>query len=103
MEYIRKLFFGYQKIAWYVNQAKGEYAKFGSFIPETLTLMTYLSVKGIEIRWWYVPLFYGGIMVIAGILGWFLAYIGVVKYNNSLANSHNEEISEILKILKEKR
>ena len=92
---LKTLFLFYQRGMWYTNQAKGEYAKIGSFIPETLMIMTYLTVKGIEVKGWYVPLAYLLLMVIAAGLGKFFVLIGVTRYNNSLSNDHNAEIMGI--------
>jgi hypothetical protein len=98
MDFLKKIFFSYQKVCWYVNLAKGEYAKVGSFIPETLMVMTYLTVQGVKIESWYIPIFYLLIMGVAAIIGVFLAKIGVAKYNTTLGNAHNEELTRILSL-----
>lgn len=101
MELLKKLFFSYQRLAWYINQAKGEYAKFGSFIPETLMIMTYLSVKGVKVETWHIPFFYVLVMIVAALIGKTLDLVGVVRYNQSLGNKRNDELIKILKDLEE--
>jgi len=96
---IKLLFFKYQKVMFYVAQAKGEYGKVGSFIPETLAIMTYLSVKGIDIKWWFIPIGYALIILIAAIIGKILDLIGVVRYNQTLGNKRNEELQAIIQDL----
>ncbi len=85
---------------WYAGQTKSEYGKIGSWIPETLMLMTYLSVKGIDIVWWQIPVAYMILMILAALIGKFLVVIGVTKYVTTLGNDHNPEIQEIIKLLK---
>ena len=100
---MKKLFFSYQKAFFYVNVFKGEYAKIGSFIPETLMIMTFLTVRGVEVKTWYIPVFYIGIVIISGLIGKFLVLIGVSRYNNKLSNKQNEELMEILEILRKQK
>lgn len=97
---LKKLFFSYQRLFWYVGQAKTEYGKFGSFIPETLTILTYLSVKNVEVKAWHIPIAYIFLLLIAGLIGKVIAWLGITKYNNTLNNDHNKEILEILERLK---
>jgi len=80
----------------YAGQTKGEYGKIGSWIPETLMVMTYLTVKGISVKWWYIPIAYLILMSVAAVIGKLLLMTGVLKYVNKINNSHNEEITEIL-------
>lgn len=97
VDILKKAFYSYQKCFFYVNTAKGEYAKIGSFIPETLMILTYLKLNGVSVKVWQIPLFYLGLILIAGVGGWILAErIGVQRLNNTIGNEHNEQITEIL-------
>ncbi len=88
---------------WHASLAKSEYAKVGSFIPESLAVATLLKVSGYNVPFWHYPLYYLVIMVIAAVVGRFLAYIGVAKINATYGNQHNPEIQEIITLLKEKK
>lgn len=96
---LKKIFFRYQQFLWYAGQAKSEYGKIGSWVPETLMIMTYLTVKGVEIKPWYIPIAYLSLLVIAALVGKILATIGVVKYVTKLGNEHNEDLQKIIKLL----
>lgn len=84
---------------WYAGQTKSEYGKIGSWVPETLMLLTYLTVKGVEVKPWYIPLAYFLLMIVAALVGKFLVVIGVVKYTTALGNEHNEDLQKIIKLL----
>ena len=101
MNELKKIFFIYQNLMWYAGQARGEYAKLGSFIPETLMIITYFTVRGIDIKIWHIPLAYLAIMMLAVVIGKFLVVIGVAKYNATLGNTHNPELQKILTILED--
>jgi len=86
----------------YAAQTKGEYGKIGSWVPEALMIMTFLAVKGVVLEWWYVPIAYVGLLLIAAVIGKFLLATGVLKYVTKINNEHNPELQEILSILKKK-
>lgn len=96
----KSIFFTYQRVMWYAQVSKNEYAKIGSFIPETLGILIYLQIRGIQTPIWQVPLYYVCLMIVAAAVGKILTVIGVMRYGNKLSNEHNEELSEILRILK---
>lgn len=97
---MKQLFFWYQKVMWYAAQSKGEYAKVGSFIPEAISLVTLLTVRGVRIPLWQIPIFYLLLLVVAALVGKVLVILGVARYNNTLANTQNAELQEILKTIK---
>lgn len=97
MAFLKKIFFGYQKLFFYINLTKGEYAKVSGLLYETLAIMTLLAVRGINPEIWKVVLIYIFILfVIGGGVGKFLAWIGLAKYNASLSNTHNPEFQILL-------
>lgn len=101
MDFLKKIFFAYQKMFFYINIAKGEYAKVSGLLYETLGILTLLAVRGITPKFWQVALIYVFILFGVGtVAGKFLAWLGIVKYNNSLSNTHNPEITEILERVK---
>lgn len=101
VDILKKAFFGYQKMFFYINIAKGEYAKLSGLLYETLGILTLLALHNINPKLWQVVLIY--ILILFGvgtIAGKFLVWVGIVKYNNSLGNKQNSELTEILERVK---
>lgn len=103
MKLIKDLFYKYQKFMWYVSQTGTEVGKPLRFYSESALLLLLAKSFGFKINIFLAIGIYILILVIAAIIGKILAEIGVVKYNTKLSNNHNEEISEILKILKKNK
>lgn len=100
---LKSIFFKYQKAMFYVAQTGSELGKPLRFFVEFGILILLLDKVGISLTIYHQILIYLGILIFAMIFGWFMVHIGVTKYNTTLANKQNEEIQEILKILKEKQ
>jgi len=88
---------------WYAAQARGEYAKIGSFIPETLAIITLLSVRGVSVPFWHIPLYYLTLMIVAAGVGRFLVWVGILRYNTTLGNNHNAELRELLEWVRKQK
>ncbi len=84
----------------YVSQAGTEWSKPMRFFMEWGMLVLLLNTWGIKLSIIQQISLYIAIMFFAMLFGWFMVHIGVTKYNTTLANKQNEEIQEILKILK---
>lgn len=100
MAILKWLFFKYQRALWYAGQAKSEYGKIGSWIPETLMLLTYLTVNGFKVQVWHIVIAYIILIILAALIGKFFVVIGVTKYTTSLGNEHNPELTEVLERIK---
>ena len=100
VDILKKAFFGYQKMFFYINIAKAEYAKVSGLLYETLGILTLLAVQNINPKLWQVVLIYILILFVLGTLaGKFFVWIGIAKYNTSLSNTQNPEMLKILKEL----
>lgn len=98
---LKKVFFIYQKLMWYVGQSNAEIRKPLIFLNEILLIITFLAVKGYKIEILSVILLYILILGLAVLIGKFLTWVGVVAYNARLVNKQNPELLEILEKLKE--
>lgn len=92
----------YQHWTFYAAQADGEYAKIGRFLTPTFTLLTFLRVSGVIIKFWEICLAYLLIYSLAVVIGYWLVKMGVVSYNQKISNAQNPELLEILEILRNK-
>lgn len=102
---MKKLFFVYQRMMWYASQTGAEMSKPLRFYSETALLVILLKSFDIIVNWKQAIIFYLLIMIFAISLGKFLTRIGVVAYNNQLANQQNElllKIDDRLKKIEEK-
>lgn len=88
----------YQRWQWYIGNTEIEYSKLVRIVSPTLILSfaTWLKVNSYNIHWWQVIITYLILNLFAVILGKFLADIGIIRYNNKLANKQNEELMEIV-------
>lgn len=98
MNWLKKFYTqDYQHWTFWAAQADGEYAKIGRFLTPTFTLLTFLRVSGVVIRFWEICLAYLIIYTLAVVIGWWLVKLGVVSYNTRLGNDQNPQIQQILK------
>lgn len=100
MKLLHKLFFLYQKAFWYIAQFGNELSKPLRFWSEFALLILVLDKLAIRLTLFQMIAGYIIIMLLAILFGSILAKIGVVKYNTTLQNEHNEELKEILKLVK---
>jgi len=95
-ERLKKLFYLYQRSFWYLNFAADEANKPLRLWNETLLLLTFLAVRGINVPGKWVILTYIAVIFIASVVGKVIVKLGIVKYNKRLGNSQNPELLEIL-------
>lgn len=98
---IKPLWQKYQRAMWYQGHTGTEIGKPLRFFSEFGIFILLLSDSGINTSIEQKILFYFLIILVGVYAGKFLVWIGVVSYNNTLNNSQNEELMEILKIVKE--
>lgn len=94
------LWLKYQKAMWYLIQTGNELGKPLRFYSETALLLLLLDKFGFTMKPTQFIIMYLIIIIIAIIIGRFLAKIGTVKYNTTLANNHNNEFQEMIRRLK---
>ena len=85
---------------WYMAQAKGEIIKPLQFWNETLLILTFLSVKGINVKISWMIGIYLIVFIFIIIIGKIIVKIGMVSYTIKLGNSQNLELLEILERIK---
>ena len=98
---MKKLFYWYQRMFWYIGMANGEIRKPLTFTNETLQLMTYLAVIGVKTKYWWVVVTYLVIMILMIIIGKLYVVSGAPKYLARVNNAQNPEFLRILKDLEE--
>lgn len=91
----------YQRIFWYVAQAKNEALKPLGFWNETLLVLTFLKVSGYQITLVHIVCGYIVLVVVAAAVGKVIVVSGIVKYNTAIANEQNPELMLILKKITE--
>lgn len=97
---IRWLFFKYQAASWYLQQSRNEAYKLIGGIEIFMSLLTYFAVIGFKLNPWQAIALFSSLLVIAVIGGIILTRMGVVAYNNKLANKQNQELLTILNTVK---
>ena len=98
---IKRLFYFYQRVFWFVGMANGEIRKPLIYSNEALQLMTYLAVIGIQTKIWIVALVYLVIIAVMTIIGKLYVISGAPKYLSRISNEQNPEFLKILKDLEE--
>jgi hypothetical protein len=93
---LKKLYYYYQRVMFYVGKAKGEINKPLQLSNETLLLITFLSVRGINVGIFFVISIYLLVIFILAIFGIIFVKTGTIRYNNSLDNGENNELQKIL-------
>lgn len=93
---IKSFLFWYQRNFWFIGITNGELRKPLAYLNETLLLLTFLSVRGINLSVATALLIYFGILFLADILGRILVALGIVAYNTRIANTQNPELLAIL-------
>lgn len=87
----------YQKSFYHIGLAKSEALKPLVFFDYTISLLTFLAVWGnFRPSPSQIGISYLVVLVMALIIGRLLIKLGVVKYNNKIANEQNEEFMQIL-------
>ena len=85
---------------WYMGIAKGEITKPLQFWNETLLILTFLTVRGIETKISYIVIAYFLVFFAFIAIGKIIVELGIVKYQTMLGNSQNNELLEILERIK---
>jgi hypothetical protein len=96
------LLYFYQRVFWYISQAKGEALKPLGFWNETLLILTFLSVRfkadpGIT----QVLVAYLIVLAAAAIIGKVIVTTGIPRYNTKINNDQNPQLMEILRKVEE--
>lgn len=85
---------------WYMSHSKAELNKPLQFWNETLLILTFLTVRNINVPTGTVVIIYLAVFLALVIAGKILVKIGVVRFNTRLGNTQNPELLEILKRVK---
>ena len=94
------LLYWYQRALWYMQQGKGEISKPLQFWNETILILTFLSVRGIDISAKWAFFAYIMFFLLIVLFGVAIVKIGVVSYNTKLGNSQNPELLDIYERMK---
>ena len=97
----KKLLYWYQRLFWYVAQAKNEILKPLGFWNETILILTFLKVSGYQITLSHILIGYVIVLVVAAAVGKLIVALGIVRYNTAIANEQNSELMLILKKLED--
>lgn len=98
-ERIKSLVWLYQRGFWYIGLANGEIRKPLAYLNEILLLMTFLTVRGIEVPIVGGVAAYIAILAVAALVGKILVNTGIVAYNQRIVNKQNPELMEIIERL----
>lgn len=98
----RPVLYFYQRMFWYIQNAKNELLKPLGFYNETLLILTFLSVRfdfnpGVQ----SIILAYLAALALLSVIGKIVVKVGVVDYNNTINNRQNPELMAILKSINE--
>ena len=99
--FFKRFLYLYQRMFWYVAQAKNEALKPLGFWNETLLIMTFLAVSDVRPPLWTKLIVYLLVLAIAAAIGKFIVSLGIIRYNTKIANNENEELMRILRELEE--
>lgn len=91
----------YQRIFFYIAQAKNEALKPLGFWNETILILTWLAVNGHKPTLHEIIIAYLIVVVVAALIGKLIVWLGIVSYNTKIANHQNPELMEILGEIKE--
>jgi hypothetical protein len=97
---MKKLFFLYQKIFWYVSQFGAEISKPTRFLTEFGMLVLLVIGYGYKIPAVALAILYISLIFVAAFGGWLLTKMGVIAYNQQLSNKQNEDLQYIKKSLR---
>jgi len=101
-ESAKRFLYFYQRVFWYVSQAKNEALKPLGFWNETVLILTFLSIRfNFNPAVTDILLAYLVALAVAAMAGKLLVMLGVVQYNNKIANKQNPELMLILKKIEE--
>ena len=90
----RPLYF-YQRIFFYVGQAKNELLKPLGFWNETIAILTLLTVSGYKPGLTQTVLAYIILLLLLAVAGKIILSLGIAKFNTSLGNYQNPELTRI--------
>lgn len=97
---VKTFLFWYQKQMWYFQTTVAEAKKPLQFANEALLILTFLTVRGVEVEFKEMILIYLGVILGFIILGKILVSLGVLQFINKFGNSQNPELLEILQRVK---
>lgn len=97
MKSIKDMFFFYQKMFWYAQQARNEISKPMGLYTEVALAILLLKGFGVQFAWWEALIAYIALLGLCMAVGYYLTVFGVVEYNTRLSNEQNPELQEILK------
>jgi len=95
-DYLKKLYFWYQRLQFYAAQSESEYVKASRFLNTSLLLGIFAKQAGFNITWKVIILFNLLMLIIAVVLGKFLVDLGVTRLNSRLNNQQSPELMQIL-------
>jgi len=95
-EYLKRLYFFYQKMQFYAAQAESEYTKISRFLNTSLLLGVFARSLGFPITIKVIILFNLAMLILAVLIGKFLINLGITRFNSRLSNQQNPEIMRIL-------
>lgn len=97
---IKRSVYLYTRVMWYMTQAKGVITQPLQFWNETLLILTFLAVKGINVSAFWAAVAYLVFFTIVTVMGVAIVRLGFIKYHIQLGNTQNPEILEILDTVK---
>lgn len=99
----RKSLYLYQRVFFYIAQAKNEALKPLGFWNETLLILTFLAVSNQRPSLPIILLSYIAVLAMAALIGKLIVSMGIVKYNTRISNHQNPELMMILEEIKKLR